>query len=164
MKKSAAILVLITFGFLSHAQVTTFILVRHAEKDLTQSTPDPDLSAEGKVRAEKLKVLLKDAKVSALYSTNYKRTKDTIRPLANSNGLDINTYEPLKKDAIDKMIADNAGGTIVVSGHSNTIPWTANYLLGKEEFATMTDTDYDNIYIITITADRAEAKAVHLRY
>ncbi|MCU0398759.1 MAG: histidine phosphatase family protein, partial [Cyclobacteriaceae bacterium] len=52
-----------------HAQesITTFILIRHAEKDLTQSTNDPDLSEEGKMRANRLAQLLAETEVSAIY-------------------------------------------------------------------------------------------------
>jgi hypothetical protein len=48
----AIFLFLSSAAFSQEELVTTFILVRHAEKDLTQSTNDPDLSAEGKTRAD----------------------------------------------------------------------------------------------------------------
>ena len=43
---------------------------------------DPELSDAGKARAAALAVLLKDAKITAIFTTEYKRTRDTAQPLA----------------------------------------------------------------------------------
>ena len=166
LSRCCLLLLIFVFGaFVSYGQqVTTFILVRHAEKDMTQSTDDPELSAMGKARAERLKSLLKDAGITAVYSTNYKRTKDTVTPVALSKSLEVGTYEPMKTAAIDEIFNGNKGGTILISGHSNTIPWTANYLLGTEQFKNYDDAEYDNVLIITVVGDRTSAKALRLHF
>src|SRR3954470_2746901 len=70
------------------AQNKIVILVRHAEKQAadamsaTASNPDPDLSAAGKERAERLVKLVGKHKPNAFYSTNYKRTRETLEPFA----------------------------------------------------------------------------------
>lgn len=106
--------------------LTTFILVRHAEKEgenkMSSGTKDPKLSAEGVKRAEKLSALLSKTQIDAIYSTPFIRTRSTVEPLARSKSLVVLEYEPNKPEAIDKMVAAYKGKTIVVCGHSNTIP------------------------------------------
>ena len=147
-------LLLIAFVFVcatSFAQ-TTYILIRHAEKETTPVDPkDPMLSKEGEARAQSLVKLLEKQKVDAIYSTNFNRTKNTVKPLADSKGLQVQTYEKQPDVA-------NMKGTIVIVGHSNTIPALANQLLGKEEYKTFDDSDYGNILIIK------DKSVVHLRY
>lgn len=79
---SFALLLLVACSSFAQQPVTTFILVRHAEKDMTQSTPDPDLSAEGHARARRLALLFEKTEIAAVYSTPFKRTRQTVEPLA----------------------------------------------------------------------------------
>ena len=170
-KMKRQILMLIAFAFLSfecisQAQVTTFILVRHAEKlagNMTDNKNDPDLTEEGKQRAGRLAALLRETKVDAIYSTNYKRTQNTVAPLAAAKGIVVRTYEAKKTEAIDEMLKNFPGGTIVVCGHSNTTPWVANYLLDKEELKDFEDSDYDNVLVVTVI-ERAKGKVVWMNY
>ncbi|MGK7389131.1 MAG: phosphoglycerate mutase family protein [Candidatus Cyclobacteriaceae bacterium M2_1C_046] len=129
---------------------TTFILVRHAEKDLTQSTDDPDLSAEGKLRAERLKTLLEDAEVTAIYSTPYKRTRQTVQPLAEALGMKITSYDQMDFEGFAKMVEEGNGGKIVVAGHSYTIPALMNSLLDRDEYQVLEDGEYGQVLILTL--------------
>ena len=144
-------------------QITTFILVRHAEKG-EDGTKDPDLSEDGKQRATRLEEMLSKTSITAIYSTSYKRTRNTVVPLANAKGLEILSYDPLKAEAIDKMLKDHAGGTVVVSGHSNTIPWTANYLTGKNELKDFADNDYKNFLVVSVVKKGSDANITWLTY
>ena len=128
---------------------TTFILVRHAEKE--SSTNDPGLSPEGQQRAIALTKILEQQKIDAIYSTNFNRTKNTVKPLAEAKGISIQIYD--KEPDISKMT-----GVVVICGHSNTIPALANRLLGKEEFRNFADNDYGNLLIIN------GSSVTHLRY
>jgi broad specificity phosphatase PhoE len=149
-----------------HAQesITTFILLRHAEKDLTQSTNDPDLSEEGKMRANRLAQLFAETEVSAIYSTPYKRTRQTVAVLAANKNLAITDYTANNEDELHRMLADHSGGTIVISGHSNTIPWMANKLIGMEKYRPLEDGDYDNIWVVNVIGIGKSAKLVWLNY
>jgi hypothetical protein len=49
-------------------------------------------------------------------------------------------------------------GTVVICGHSNTIPALANILIGKEQYKTFDDSDYGNLLIIK------DGTVTHLRY
>lgn len=153
----------------AHSQsITTFILVRHAEKASAEEmkkldAKDPDLSEAGRQRALKLAALLKETKVDAIYSTNYKRTQNTVAPLAMEKGIVVEGYEPNKGEAIDAMMKQHSGGTVVVCGHSNTTPWVANYLMGNDDLKNFDDSDYGNVLIIEVL-ERGKAKLVWLRY
>lgn len=169
MRKIFGVLFFIMVACFAQAQenenvITTFILVRHAEKDLTQSTNDPDLSVEGKSRAIKLTEVLKKADIQAVYSTPYKRTQQTVQPLASVKGLHVMSYQANKMDEIDSMISQHSGSTVLLSGHSNTVPVILNYLIGEEKYKILDDGDYGNIILVSVTERGRNAKVVWLRY
>lgn len=142
---------------------TTFILVRHAEKAV-DGTKDPTLTIEGENRAQRLASLLDKTNITRIYSTEYKRTQLTVQPLATNIGLGLESYDWKDPEAfLNSIITNNHGGTIVISGHSNTTPVLANLLLGKEAFAQFDDSDYGNLLIITVTS-LGEGKLTHLRF
>ncbi len=82
------------FALPAAAQHTVF-LVRHAERaDSSPGTSptmaaDPDLSAAGRARADHLAEALKDAKITAIFATEFKRTQQTAAPLAKALGLTV---------------------------------------------------------------------------
>lgn len=151
-------------AFSQEELITTFILVRHAEKDLTQSTNDPDLSTEGKVRADRLVEMLKKTEVRAIYSTPFKRTQQTVAPLASSKSLQVVSYLGNNVEEVDNILKQHAGETIVMAGHSNTIPQVVNYLLGEEKYRVMEDGDYGNIIVVSVITKGKNAKVVWLKY
>jgi phosphohistidine phosphatase SixA len=131
-------------------KLTTFILVRHAEK-MADGSKNPELSEEGKLRAARLADVLMNTPVSAIYSTDFIRTRSTVELLAKSKALEILLYDPFKKEDIAKMLEDYKGKTIVVCGHSNTTPAIANYLSGSESLKEFADSEYGNMLIVTVT-------------
>ena len=143
--------------------VTTFILLRHAEK-ATDGTDDPDLKPEGVERAERIAAMFKNTHVDAIYSTRYKRTTNTIALLARTKNLSVQHYEAHKPDAIEDILKKHAGRTVVVCGHSNNIPWTANLLLGKEEYKNYDDAEYGIILIVSVIEKGKLAKVTRLDY
>jgi 2,3-bisphosphoglycerate-dependent phosphoglycerate mutase len=153
-----------TVAFAQENKITTFILVRHAEKDLNQSTDDPDLSAEGKSRATRLSELFKKTEIAAVYSTPYKRTQQTLEPLALLLSLPVVSYQAMVKEDIELMVKKHAGQTVLVSGHSNTIPNLINYLIGEDKYKTFADDEYGNIVIVSFMERGKNAKVVWLKY
>ena len=166
MKKTLGVLLLVFISHVLLAQdvITTFILVRHAEKDLTQSTSDPDLSAEGKNRATRLSELLKKTDITAVYSTPYKRTQQTVAVLAAEKNLTVASYQASKMEEIDNILKQHAGGTILISGHSNTTPAVLNYLIGEEKHKMFDDSDYGNVVIVSLVTRGKNAKVTWVRY
>ncbi|MFZ1806010.1 MAG: phosphoglycerate mutase family protein [Cyclobacteriaceae bacterium] len=142
--------------------ITTFILVRHAEK-ADDGTKNPPLTDDGAMRANDLVKLLYEAKIDAIYSTPYKRTQETVKPVADAKGLSVLSYEPMKGEAMDSILNAHNGGTVLVSGHSNTTPWVANYFLGDESYPDFKDSDYDNIMVLSII-EKGNTKVTWLNY
>lgn len=147
---------------LAQQKVTTVILIRHAEK-VMDGSPDPDLTEAGKNRAALLGDLLSKAKIDAIYSTHYRRTENTVAPLAQRHGLTVQNYSGGKMEEVDAMLTKHEGGTIVICGHSNTSPAIINYLTGhKDEFKTFDDNDYGNVVIVS--RFDGKGKVTWLRY
>jgi broad specificity phosphatase PhoE len=146
-----------------HPQLTTLILLRHAEKD-NDGTEDPGLTAEGIDRANRLTRFLKEVKIDGIYSTNYKRTRNTVTPLASDKSVEVQEYEAFKDDDIEKILEAHKGGTVVICGHSNNIPWTANLLVGKEEFKDFEDAEYGLMLFVSVLEKGKVAKVTPLRW
>jgi broad specificity phosphatase PhoE len=143
--------------------ITTFILVRHAEK-VNDGSPDPELLPEGEARSRRLAEMLKQTSVNAIYSTKFNRTRKTVTPLAEAKGISIQVYESLKMADLEAIAVKYKGGTVVIAGHSNTTPAFANLLTGKDEFKPFTDEAYDNVIIVSVIAVGKDAKVTWLKY
>src|ERR1700720_2165791 len=90
MMKQAAFCFLLLSALVATATVqSTIFIVRHAEK--ADATKDSDLSEAGRARAEALAKMLKDAKINAIYATEFKRTQQTAAPLAKALGITVMT-------------------------------------------------------------------------
>ncbi len=152
-----------TFSCFSQNSMTTFILVRHAEK-MADGSKDPELSEAGKKRAEALAVLLAQTKLDGIYSTKFKRTEMTAAPLAKALSLPIQGYDGAKMEEIDAMIQKHTGGTVLVVGHSNTTPGIINYLTGKSDYKNFDDSDYGNLVIVSVVEKGKQVKVTWLRY
>ena len=126
------------------------VVVRHAERaDAGMAAPpgaDPDLSPAGRSRAEALATLLKDAGITAIYVTEFKRTRQTAEPLAKLLGIEPTVVS--SKDAgnwPDRV--KTSSGTVLIVGHSNTVPAVIKALGGEP--VTIDDSEFDNLFILT---------------
>lgn len=142
----------------------TIILVRHAEKKIVPpENKDPDISAEGETRAQEIARMFGGSGITAIYATQYKRTQQTVKPLANRLGLPLSQVEAKKtSDLVEQIRARPAGQTIFVAGHNNTVPEIIA-ALGGPSLPIIPETDFDNLYILTIQKDGV-AKLVTLKY
>ncbi len=141
--------------------LTTFFLVRHAEK-ATDGTSDPSLTKEGEIRAQRLAELLKVNGVEAIYSTPFQRTKQTAEPLASNLNLPIQEYDHKAENLAETLIQTNQGKTVLVVGHSNSTPTLINNLIGEEKFQELDESVYNKLFIVTI--GNGAAKALVLEY
>lgn len=147
------------------AQTTTFILLRHAEKDTSQAgstmmKADPSLSKAGEVRAESLLEVLKQYKPDMIYSTNYIRTKATATPLAKKFNKEIQIYDPKNIAAFSEQIMQETGKTVVVVGHSNTTPALVNLLIKESKYPNLDESIYNQLWIVTIENGKSNAKII----
>jgi broad specificity phosphatase PhoE len=154
--------------FFESQATTTMIFVRHAEK-AGPSADDPGLSPAGHRRAAELTRQLVDADVvagiDAIYSTPYRRTRETAQPLAEALDLPINIYEPAEDNEpiVDAMVRNHKGKIILVVGHSNTVPELIAALGASKNVPPIAEMEYDNIYIISIPWF-GKTKTIRLRF
>ena len=143
--------------------VTTVILVRHAEKKIEPNNQDPDLTPEGEERAREIARVLGEAGVNAIYATQYKRTQQTVKPLADRLGVQVSLLDSKQTDELVSQIqTTHRGQTVFVAGHNNSVPAIASALSG-ENFALIPESEYDNLYIVTIYRF-GKAKVLKLKY
>ena len=146
---------------------TTVIVVRHAEKATGQGD-DPHLSDAGERRAEALARSLENAGVSAVITTQWKRTAETALPTAREAGATPEVV-PVAWDSIPRNAADVAaavrrhpGEVVLVVGHSNTVPDIVA-ALGVERPAELCDSEYDRMEIVSME-EGGNAQLIEARY
>jgi broad specificity phosphatase PhoE len=143
--------------------VTTVILVRHAEKKLEPNNPDPDLTPDGLARAQEIARVFGNAGINTIFATQYKRTQQTVKPLSDRTGVPVTILDSNQSDELVKRIQTSLSGqTIFISGHNNTVPAIASALSG-ETFQNIPDTEYDNLFIVTVYRF-GKAKVLKLKY
>ena len=130
------------------------IFVRHAEK-ASVPADDPGLSPAGQRRVAELTRQLVDADVvagiDAVYSTPYRRTEETARPVAEALDLPINTYDAADTEAImEHIVKVHKGKIILVVGHSNTLPLLMANMGASKKVPAIAENEYDNIYVVSI--------------
>jgi len=153
--------------FFESQATTTVIFVRHAEK-MAEPSDDPGLSEAGLQRAAELARQLVDADVvagvDAIYSTSYRRTEETARPVADALSLPITSYDASNTETImDEIVKKHKGKIILVVGHSNTIPALIGNMGASKKVPEIKEDEYDNIYIVSIPWF-GKTKTIRLRY
>lgn len=153
--------------FFESQATTTMIFVRHAEK-AAEPAGDPNLSPAGIRRVAELTRQLVDADVvagvDAIYSTPYRRTRQTVTPLSKALDLPVNEYDPDDNEAVlARILKNHKGKIILVAGHSNTIPTLIADLGASKKVPPIAEDEYDNIYIISIPWF-GKTKTIRLRY
>ena len=153
--------------FFESQATTTIIFVRHAEKAATPAD-DPGLSPAGQKRAAELARQLVDADVirgvDAIYSTPFKRTRQTAQAVADALDLPVNTYDAGDTEPIlESILKKHKGKIILVVAHSNTLPVLIANLGASKRVPPIAEDEYDNIYIISIPWF-GKTKTIRLRY
>lgn len=133
------------------APMTTFILVRHAEK--VDASRDPDLSAAGHARARALAARLQDLPLTAAYATEFKRTAQTLAPTLEAHALPLTFYPaatPAETFAL-RLRQSHPQGTVLIAGHSNTVPELVAALCDCDA-APMPDEEFDRLSVVHVDA------------
>ncbi|MBK8812558.1 MAG: histidine phosphatase family protein [Acidobacteria bacterium] len=130
----------------------TVVLLRHAEKDVsaTADKVNPVLTAEGKLRAERLVKVVKKYKFDAIYSSDFIRTRDTVAPLAAKRGLTVQIYDHKDLPKMAELIMSGKIKRLLIVGHNSTTPALTNLLLGLERYKPLLETEYDKIFVVKI--------------
>ena len=164
MRTAIAFAVAVLLSVPALAQGTIFV-VRHAERadagtsGASMMATDPNLSDAGRARAEALAAMLRDAKITSIYTTEYNRTKQTAEPLAKALGIQPTIVQSRDmKELIEKV---KAGGNALVVGHSNTVGPILQSLGVTEEIALGAD-DYDNLFVV-VPGEKPTLVRLHFR-
>ena len=150
----------------------TVIVVRHAEK-AAEPAGDPPLDERGRARAERLAALLRHSGVTHLFSSEFQRTQETLRPLGSAVDANVTIVAARESRALLSALDSLPRHAVaVVAGHSNTVPEIVAALApqsflvqrGRASLA-LTEADYDRVYCITQWGPApADANVLELRY
>lgn len=144
------------------------VVVRHAEKD-DDDKLDPSLAGNGEVRAQALAATLAGAGLDRAIASQFRRTRQTAEPAAAAAGIPVEIREingdnaaSYAGDLASDLRAMPAGSTVLVVGHSNTVPGIVEALSGQaaEE---MPETEYDRYTLVLLDADGG-ARVITSRY
>ncbi len=116
------------------------IFVRHADR--APGGGDVPLSEAGFARAEALREALRAAGVSAIVTTTALRTQQTAEPLAQLLGLDV---VAVRWNRVEKTVRDLLPATVLVVGHSDTVPDLVHAFTGE----TVEAEGFDALFIAT---------------
>lgn len=127
------------------------ILVRHAER-AAEPAGDPGLTPAGERRAQALAQALAGAKVNAILTTQFRRTRETAAPLAKAQGLQPQVVEARRGESGGHIqaVADAVRaqtGTVLVVGHSNTVP-AILAALGGPQLPEICETSFGHVFLL----------------
>lgn len=147
------------------ARAQTVVLVRHAEKTV-EPAADPVLTPEGEARARALAQALAGAKISLVLTSPLQRTIRTAAPLAAAGAptraVPLQGGTQAHVAALAALArAEPAEATVVIVGHSNTIPLIAR-ALGHATASDIPDCRYDNLLVLRLAP--AGTATVDARY
>jgi len=144
---------LLIFSALSCYPTTTIVLVRHAERP---PGTDPDLLPDGRLRAGDLARALERANVSAIFHTQFKRTRQTAESLAARTGVAMTEVpfpgagqESAHAADVARRISNFGGRTVVYVGHNSTVPAVIAALGITPAPGIIPDTVFNRFFIVT---------------
>lgn len=160
MPKSIAILLVLCCSLLSplkvQAEPELIILVRHAEK-AADNPADPSLSVLGQARAQALATALQYSGVSSIYTTQFKRTRETAQPLAQARNITPQVLGAKRgAEHINEVVTAvrASSGVVLVVGHSNTVPAIAT-ALGAPAMKEFCESSFSHMLVLRPTAQGA---------
>ncbi|MCB0452843.1 MAG: histidine phosphatase family protein [Aequorivita sp.] len=141
-------------------QKATYYLLRHAEKVRTDpKDPDPALNIDGLMRAKRWAAYFEPIKIDAIYVTKYIRTKQTISLIAQQKQVSPTRYDPNTVYS-EEFLNQTNNKTVLIAGHSNTIPQLVNQLIGEEKFKDMDDNDNSTLFKVTINGKDKKVETI----
>jgi len=121
-----------------------YYVMRHL--DTPAGERDPDLTVDGRRRADVLAERFGHAPPRAIYVSDFKRTRQTAAPLAAKLGLTPKVYDPADTPALVARVKADAGPVLIV-GHSNTVPDIVA-ALGGERPGPLVHEDFGDVWTI----------------
>ena len=134
--------------------------VRHAEK--VKEGENPDLTAHGHQRAQELVIYLLNENIKGIHATDFLRTKNTVKPLADKLGVEVEIYKKNKTKSLMKSILKKGGNHLVV-GHWGTANEAFNYFNVAAIYDTEEANNDNRILKVTYSGNKL-IKVVLLNY
>ena len=128
-------------------------VMRHLQR---ADGPDPALSEEGRRNAARLADALAADPPQAIYVSTTRRARETAAPLAAALGLTVKEYDPADSAALVARVASEPG-TVLIVGHSNTVPDIVERLGGIRP-GPLAETEFGDIWHISGADKRVERK------
>jgi phosphohistidine phosphatase SixA len=128
------------------------VLVRHAEP--TAGGSDPGLSTAGTRRATTLAKMVADAGITAIFTSDMRRTKETAAPLARL--LSLTPVEIANDPAAAAAQVKAAGKRVLVVGHTDTVPPLIKALGGPANVG-INATEFDRMFVLEVPAHGGES-------
>ena len=110
--------------------------------------------------------------VTHLFSSEFRRTQQTLAPLARLQRLEvqvISAHDPDKQK--EALLGLPAGSVAVVAGHSNTVPamvqsvgGTVNGLISTEDGEMLQHDEYNRLFLVILPAGGKGIRALEMRY
>ena len=155
--KARALFLLVFVSVSMAAAQPVVVIVRHAEK-AANGGKDPDLSSAGRARADELARILRDSGITAIFTSEFKRTQETAAPTATSIDVAPTVVAAKDTDALVAKLHQLSGNALVV-GHGDTIPNIIK-ALGINSQIDVPDADYSELLIITL-GDKPQLFRLH---
>ena len=152
--------VLIGSASVVHGQQTIFLL-RHAERAEYESR-DGVLSEAGEARARVLARVLQDAGVTAIYTSQLKRTIQTAEPLAKALGIVPTPVGGAPQATLDLIRKSGPSGAVAIIGHGDTVLAFLK-ALGHPGEVTIGSREHDDLFVI-VPASGGQPTVVRLNY
>ena len=155
--KALALFLLLFVSVSKASAQPVVVIVRHAEK-ATNAGKDPDLSLAGRARADGLARILKDSDITAIFTSEFKRTQETAAPTATSVHVAPIVVAAKDTAALVAKLHQLNGNALVV-GHGDTIPNIIK-ALGIKSPISIPDEDYSELLIVTLS-DKPQLLRLH---
>ena len=120
------------------------ILVRHAERPPGSPSDDPSLTDAGQARARRLAAALAKAEIDAIFTTRFRRTQETAKPVADL--LRLTAIVESDPEQLIAQLRTHAGETVLVVGHSDTIPDVIAAFGGPP--VTIGEDEFDDLFVL----------------
>ena len=141
----------------------TVYIARHAEKVDAPGNPDPLLSEAGQARARALADVLRDAHPVLVLTSPMQRTILTGAPTAEYHSAPSEVVSLEGGGAahiaatVARVRALPEDATVLIVGHSNTVPAIAR-ALGYAEAADMPECEYDRLTVLHLAGDETHGE------
>ena len=137
---------LLAFGATPAASQEVVYVVRHAEQ--VAEGEDPPLSEEGRARGRALTTFFRDSGLTAVYTTDLRRSIETGQMVADALGIELTAvHRNSIADQVARVRREQPDGRVLIVGHSNTVPAILAQFGYPNDVAIDHD-DFSNLFVV----------------